>query len=78
VVEAEPPSRLVLDAREGPLGVARVVVELHEADGGTRVVLSERGRHGASRLLHPAGDFLLRGRNRWSLDRLKALAEARA
>lgn len=78
VVESQPPRRLVLDARLGPLGSARVVIELHERSGGTTVVLAEHGARGASRLLYPAGELLLRGRNRWSLDRLRAIVERRA
>jgi uncharacterized protein YndB with AHSA1/START domain len=78
VVESEPARRLVLDARMGPLGTARVVIELHERAGGTVVELAERGAKGTSRLLYPAGDIVLRGRNRWSLDRLKTLVESRA
>jgi uncharacterized protein YndB with AHSA1/START domain len=78
VLESEPQRRLVLDARLGPLGSARVVIVLHEHEGGTTVELGEWGARGPGRLLHPAGDLVLRGRNRWSLDRLKDLAERRA
>jgi uncharacterized protein YndB with AHSA1/START domain len=77
VVEAERPKRLVLDARLGALGAQRVVIELHQRDTGTTVVVAERGVRGPSRLLSPAGDAVLRGRNRWSLDRLKRLVERR-
>jgi uncharacterized protein YndB with AHSA1/START domain len=75
VVQSRPPSHIVLDARLGPLGAARVTIELIEDDGGTTVVLTEQGTRGPNRVLTPAGDFVLRGRNRWSLERLKALAE---
>ncbi|HEY7795497.1 MAG TPA: SRPBCC domain-containing protein [Gaiellaceae bacterium] len=78
VVRSEPPRRLVLDARLGPLGSARVDITLHGRDGVTTVVLGERGNRGPGRLLWPAGDVVLRGRNRWSLERLKALVERRA
>jgi uncharacterized protein YndB with AHSA1/START domain len=78
VVESEPPARLVLDARLGPLGSARVVITLHERDPGTHVVLREQAGRGASRVLWPAGDLVLRGRNRWSLERLKEIVERRA
>jgi uncharacterized protein YndB with AHSA1/START domain len=77
VVESEPPRRLVLDARLGPLGAARVVIELYERDGGTRVVVAEQGTRGPNVVLSRAGDVALRGRNRWSLDRLRDLAERR-
>ncbi len=78
VVVSEPPRRLVLDARLGPLGTARVTIELREHGGGTIVVLTEQGTRGPTRLLAPAGDLVLRGRNRWSLDRLKEIVERRA
>jgi uncharacterized protein YndB with AHSA1/START domain len=78
VVEVDPARRLVLDARMGPLGTARVVIELRESGDGTVVALAERGAAGTTRLLYPAGDLVLRGRNRWSLDRLKTLVESRA
>ena len=78
VVESEPPTRLVLDARLGPLGAARVVIDLREHGGGTIVALAEEGSRGPNRLLAPAGDLFLRGRNRWSLDRLKELVESHA
>lgn len=78
VVESEPSKRLVLDARLGPLGAARIVIQLREQDGGTRIVLTERGIRGANRVLAPAGDLLVRGRNRWSLEKLRSLVESRA
>jgi uncharacterized protein YndB with AHSA1/START domain len=77
VIEAEPPKRLVFDARMGPLGSARVVITLRETESGTAVALGEQGRRGASRVLWPAGELVLRGRNRWSLDRLKEIVERR-
>lgn len=78
VLASEPQRRLVLDARLGPLGAARVTVELAEHDGGTTVVLTEEGTRGPNRVLASVGDLALRGRNRWSLERLKELAERRA
>lgn len=75
VVQSEAPTLLVLDARLGPLGAARVQIELFEQNGSTRVVLVEDGSRGPNRILSRAGDLVLRGRNRWSLDRLKELAE---
>ena len=78
VLASEPQRRLVLDARLGPLGAARVTVELVEHDGGTTVVLTEEGTRGPNRVLASVGDLALRGRNLWSLERLKELAERRA
>jgi uncharacterized protein YndB with AHSA1/START domain len=78
VVVSEPPRRLVLDARLGLLGTARVTIELRDSGGGTTVVLTERGTRGPNRVLASVGDLALRGRNRWSLDRLRELVEQRA
>lgn len=78
VAESEPPNRLVLDTRLGPFGAARVTIQLREHDGGTTVVLAEQGTRGPNRVLARAGDLALRGRNRWSLDRLKTVVERRA
>ena len=78
VAESEPPRRLVLDARLGPLGAARIVIELHEHEAVTTVTLAEEGTRGPNRVLATAGDVILRGRNRWSLEKLKDLVERRA
>lgn len=78
VVESEPPSRLVLDARLGPFGAARVTIQLKEHGGVTTVVLAEEGTRGPNRVLASAGDLVLRGRNRWSLEQLKEIVERRA
>jgi uncharacterized protein YndB with AHSA1/START domain len=78
VLESEPPRRLVLDARLGPLGSARVAITLRESAGGTTVQLGEWGSRGPGKLLRPVGTAVLGGRNRWSLRRLKELAERRA
>jgi uncharacterized protein YndB with AHSA1/START domain len=79
VLAAEPARRLVLETRTGALGRARIEIELRARDGGgTHVVLREHGAGGLNRLLQPAGDLVLRGRNRWSLERLRRLAESRA
>jgi uncharacterized protein YndB with AHSA1/START domain len=78
VAESEPPRRLVLDARLGPLGAARVVIELYEHEAGTRIALAEEGTRGPNRVLASAGDMILRSRNRWSLEKLKELVERRA
>lgn len=78
VVESEPLRRLVLDARLGPLGAAQVVIQLNEHEGGTTIVLAEEGTRGPNRFLATAGDVILRGRNRWSLEKLKDLVERRA
>lgn len=77
VIRAEPPRLLLLDAGLGPLGSARVQIELTPVSDGTHVVLRESAGRGPNRLLQPMGDAALRGRNRWSLARLKEVVEAR-
>ena len=78
VLRSERPALLILDALAGPLGAARVELELERRGEGTRVVLREAPSRGVGRLLHPAGDLFLRGRNRWSLERLRDLVEGHA
>lgn len=78
VLRSEPAKLLLLDAGLGPLGSARVQIELTPTRDGTHVVLRETAGRGPNRLLQPVGDAALRGRNRWSLARLKELAESRA
>ncbi len=78
VIRSEPARLLILDARLGPLGDARVEIELTAHEGGTRVVLRETATRGVNKVVQPVGDVLLRGRNAWSLEQLKALAEKRA
>jgi uncharacterized protein YndB with AHSA1/START domain len=77
VIESDPPRRVVLRARARPAGVARVEVELAEADGGdTEVVMHERPVSGPPALLrNPLQDWLIHRRNDESLRRLKQLAE---
>lgn len=77
VVRSEPPHVLQLHARMGPLGSAHVSLRLEPVAGGTRVVMKERGARGVTRLLQPATDLLLRGRNFVSLENLRDLVERR-
>jgi uncharacterized protein YndB with AHSA1/START domain len=75
VLEADPPRRLVLQARARPLGTARVVLELEADGGGTRVTMVEEPGDRFSRLLHnPLADRLLAWRNDEALRRLGELA----
>lgn len=76
VIRSDAPRLLILEAGLGPAGRARVEVELRASGDGTHVVLRETAAGGPARLLLPAGDLILRGRNRWSLERLRELAEA--
>jgi uncharacterized protein YndB with AHSA1/START domain len=77
VLEADPPRRLVLQARARPLGSARVMLDIVEHDGGSRVTMEEGPGDLFSRLLHnPIADRLLGRRNDESLRRLGELAGA--
>jgi uncharacterized protein YndB with AHSA1/START domain len=76
VVACEPPSRLELLARLGPLGSFCVELTLTEAgERLTHVSMAERPVEGLSRFAGPVGDAAGRVRNRLSLARLKRLAE---
>jgi len=77
VVECEPPHRLVLLARLGPLGAFRVELDLvPEGDSSTLVTMSEAPVEGLSKLAGPVGDAAGAVRNKLSLRALKRLAEA--
>lgn len=78
VAEVHEPSRLVLEARVRPTGVARVDIELRPEGGGTRIVMREAPVSGPiSHLPSAVTDWLIDRRNRRALDRLKAMAEER-
>lgn len=78
VLEVEANRRLVLDARLQALGSAIVTLQLQPSGSGTRVVMTERAGDGMpARVMHKAGNLVLRGRNFLSLEKLKELAEAR-
>jgi uncharacterized protein YndB with AHSA1/START domain len=78
VVEAEPPTRLVLSAKARPLGSARVELRLQPTAGGTRVVMVEHPENPVLRMvMGPLGAYVIRRRNDESLRRLKRLAERR-
>ena len=77
VVECEPPERLVLRARLGPLGDFEVVLRLDDVQGDvTKVTMLEGPVEGISRFAGPAGDAFGHLRNALSLARLKDLAES--
>lgn len=79
VVYAEPPRILALQAKARPLGTARVTIQLHEEDGGTRVrMVEDPGNRLTALLATPFTHLVLRGRNDESLRRLKRLSESRA
>jgi uncharacterized protein YndB with AHSA1/START domain len=78
VLEADPPRRLVLNARAWPVGEARIELTLEPVPEGTKITIAEwpvRGPGAWTR--NPLMDAVLRARNRESLGRLAALAEHR-
>jgi uncharacterized protein YndB with AHSA1/START domain len=76
VIECEPPYHLELCARVRMLAVVRVVVRLERADDRTRVVLCEQVEGGVAAWTPALTKRIQAWRNRRSLDRLVALAEA--
>jgi hypothetical protein len=79
VVEAvKPPRMLRLKAKARPLGTARVTLELRRRGRGTEVTMTEQpGDLATAVIFNPLMHLLVRGRNEWSLERLKALVEGR-
>lgn len=78
VDEVEPDRRLVLCARGGPVGSARIEIELEPVAEGTRVRMIERAVSGVGRVIPlPLQKTMLRPRNVESLQRLQAIAENR-
>lgn len=77
VLDAEPPSRLELVAKGGPLPDASITLELTPEGGGTRVTLHERPRRRILAIaIGPLGHFLISRRNQVALGRLKRIAES--
>ncbi|MHA3701826.1 SRPBCC family protein [Jatrophihabitans sp. YIM 134969] len=78
VEAAEPPSRLVLIAHGGPLGDARVALDVEATATGSRVAITEVPVSGPGRLMrNPVGHALIDRRNVETLARLAVLAEHR-
>ncbi len=78
VEEMEPDRRLVLLAKGGLFGAARIVIELEEDGGGTKVTMQETPVAGPGQWLHnPLSEALLVRRNTEGLARLTALVERR-
>jgi uncharacterized protein YndB with AHSA1/START domain len=76
VLDSDPPSRLVLEARARPLVIARVDIRLEPEDGGTLVVLDETATGGLlGALPREVSDTPIYLRNRETVRRLKRLAE---
>jgi uncharacterized protein YndB with AHSA1/START domain len=79
VLEAEPPRRLVLEARVRPVTVAEVEFRLDPRAEGCNVTMVERTTGGLLRFtIGPLRDLALDLRNREMLRRLRRLAESRA
>lgn len=78
VVACDAPTRLVLQARAGIFGQARVEITVEPEDGGAKVVMREAPTDGPGKVIdNPVQRLLLRLRNRESLVRLKTLVENR-
>jgi uncharacterized protein YndB with AHSA1/START domain len=78
VRSAEPGRRLGLEADAGPLGTARIAIELLDWDGDTVVVLDEHPLRGPAWFLHnPVADVLLTVRGRPMVKNLARLVERR-
>jgi len=79
VEEVVPNQRLVLRAKGGVLGEARVVIDLAPHEGGCVVTMSEVPVAGLGRRVHNRlTDAFLARRNHEALARLSAVAERRA
>jgi NAD(P)-dependent dehydrogenase (short-subunit alcohol dehydrogenase family)/uncharacterized protein YndB with AHSA1/START domain len=79
VIDVDPPSRIVLEAKARPLGTARISIELSEGDGGTNVLMEEQPGDRLTALVagNPVADLALRLRNAEALSRLKRVVEGR-
>jgi uncharacterized protein YndB with AHSA1/START domain len=77
-VRAEPPRRLVLQARAWPAGSARIEITIEAHPDGARVQLAEAPARGPARWLdNPLLRKILAARNNESLVRLAAIVEHR-
>ncbi len=78
VLEKSAPNRLLIQARAWPFGEARVEIVIEEAGAGSRVTMKEAATDGVARRLdNPVQRWILRARNRESLERLRMIAEQR-
>lgn len=73
----EPPQWLELEVYSGPLGTARIAIELRSWGEDTLAIVDEHPLRGASGLLHNAAlDALIQLRHRSMLGRLAGVVEA--
>jgi hypothetical protein len=78
VLSVTPGHCLELEAHAWPVGSARILIELEDADAGCRIHLVEYPARGSAALLHnPVGDALLGLRNIEALRRLERRARQR-
>ncbi len=78
VLEADPPRRLVLEARGRPLGMARVELLLEPVEGGTKVTMIEDvTRPAPVRVLNPVLHPMVHSRNTETLRRLEEATHER-
>jgi uncharacterized protein YndB with AHSA1/START domain len=76
VLECDPPRRIVLLARLGPVGAFRVELVLDAVgEGRTTVTMREEPEEGIVQAIGPVGDAVGALRNKLSLRSLKRLAE---
>jgi uncharacterized protein YndB with AHSA1/START domain len=75
---AEPPHRLVLDARARPLGRVEAELTVDRCPDGARIVLRQRLRGGLGAVFARAGHSVQVRRNARSLHNLVAYCEARS
>jgi uncharacterized protein YndB with AHSA1/START domain len=74
VLEAEPPRRLVMEARGRPMGIARIEVRLEPEGSGTKVTMIEDAvRPAPVKAMNPALNPLIHSRN---VETLRRLVEA--
>jgi hypothetical protein len=74
VLESEPPHRLVLQAKIGPLGAFRIELELSPEGAGTHVTMTEEPVAGLARVGGPLTEAGLLARNLLSLRKLRELS----
>lgn len=79
VLEVEPPSRIVLEAKARPLGTARISIELSAGEEGTNVLMEEGPADRLTSLVadNAVADLALRLRNAEALSRLKRVVEGK-
>ncbi|MFF1465709.1 hypothetical protein [Streptomyces sp. NPDC058330] len=71
----DPPHALELEAHSGPLGSARIALDIRPWDKHTLVILDAHPRRGVGALHNGVVDFLLQQRHRRMLGRLARVVE---